>query len=116
MRLTGFFIAGNAITEGPVIETDTYEVSYLDNNITLEFSLLDFANPDNIIYEYKINGTQWIQEPEGENSIQLSHLQPGTYKIEARALSAGVYSSIKTITVVVTPPWYQSTWAYTLYF
>jgi signal transduction histidine kinase/DNA-binding response OmpR family regulator len=116
LRLTGFFIAGNAITEGPVIETDTYEVSYLDNNITLEFSLLDFANPDNIIYEYKINGTQWIQESEGENSIQLSHLQPGTYKIEARALSAGVYSSIKTITVVVTPPWYQSTWAYTLYF
>lgn len=115
LQLTGFFIAGNAITKGPVIETDTYKVSYLDNNITLEFSLLDFAYPDNIIYEYQINGTQWIQESEGENSIQLSHLQPGTYKIEVRALSAGVYSSIKTITIMVTPPWYQSTWAYMLY-
>lgn len=115
LQLTGFFIAGNAITEGPVIETDTYQVSYLDNNITLEFSLLDFADPDNIIYEYQINGSQWIQESEGDNSIQLRHLQPGTYKIEVRALSAGVYSSSKTITVVVTPPWYQSTWAYMFY-
>ena len=115
IKLTGFYIAGNLITEGPVIETDTYQVSYLDNSIALEFSLLDFISPDNIIYEYRINGSKWIQKPEGENSIQLSHLQPGTYKIEVRALSAGVYSEIKTILVEVTPPWYQSTWAYIIY-
>lgn len=126
IKLTGFFIAGNpvntltesngrTVAEGPVIETDTYRVSYLDNSITLEFSLLDFVSPDNIIYEYQINGSKWIQQPEGQNSIQLSHLQPGTYKIEIRALSAGIYSETKTITILVSPPWYQSTWAYVFY-
>ena len=115
IKLTGFFVAGNPMTNGPVIETDAYQVSYLDNSITLEFSLLDFVSPYNIIYEYQINGSKWIQKAEGENSIQLNHLQPGIYKIEVRALSAGVYSEIKTITVKVTPPWYQSTWAHIFY-
>ena len=50
-----------------------------------------------------------------ENSVQLSHLQPGTYQIEVRALSAGVCSDTKTIFVEVTPPWYRSGWAYMIY-
>ena len=112
VSLTGFTIAGNAVS--PL--SDHYTVSYLDNTLTLEFSLLDFNNPSNIIYEYRINNEQWIQNEEGRNAIQLSHLQPGKYNIEVRALSAGITSATKTITVVVTPPWWRSTLAYFLYF
>ena len=112
VNLTGFSIAGRAVS--PL--TDEFSVSYLDNTMTLEFSLLDFNNPSNIIYEYRINKEKWIQNEEGQNAIQLSHLQPGTYNIEVRALSASVYSPTKTITVVVTPPWWRSTLAYFLYF
>ena len=126
VKLTGFNIAGqpvNALTEsngrriadGPVIETDCYEVSYLDNSVTLEFSLLDFNSPRNIIYEYRINEGRWLQTREGENSVQLSHLQPGTYEIEVRALAAGARSETKNIIVEVTPPWYRSGWAYMIY-
>ena len=111
VNLTGFSIAGNAIS--PL--SDHFTVSYLDNTIALEFSLLDFNNPSNIIYEYRINQEQWIQNEEGQNAIQLSHLQPGTYNIEVRALSAGIYSPTKTITVVVTPPWWRTTLAYIFY-
>ncbi|MBR2776581.1 MAG: response regulator, partial [Prevotella sp.] len=106
---------GRMISDGPVIETDNYEVSYLDNSVTLEFSLLDFNSPRNIIYEYRINNGRWLQTREGENSVQLSHLQPGTYQIEVRALSAGVRSETKNIIVEVTPPWYRSGWAYMIY-
>ena len=91
VSLTGFTIAGNAVS--PL--SDHYTVSYDDNTITLEFSLLDFNNPANIIYEYRINNGKWMQTPEGQNSIQQSHLQPGTYKIEVRALAAGSYSPIQ---------------------
>ena len=126
LRLTGFLIAGNAVntltrsngtpvTQEPTIETDHYTVSYLDNSVSLEFSLLDFNNPSNILFEYRINHGKWFQNPEGQNNIQLSHLQPGRYEIEVRALSAGIYSEVKTITVEVTPPWYRSTLAYLIY-
>ena len=112
VSLTAFAIAGNAVS--PL--ADHFTVAYLDNTISLEFSLLDFNNPSNIIYEYRINEEKWIQNNEGQNTIQLSHLQPGTYKIEVRALAAGIYSPTKAITVVVSPPWWRSTLAYTFYF
>ena len=113
VKMTGFYIAGNSTNR--LSEENHYRVSYLDTGISLEFSLLDFNNPSSIIYEYRINNGKWIQAPEGQNSIQLSHLQPGTYNIEVRALSADVYSKPTVITVTVTPPWYLSTWAYLIY-
>ena len=126
VKLTEFYIAGHPVntriesngspvTTGPTIVTDEYRVSYLDNSISLEFSLLDFINPQNIIYEYRINEGEWRQNAPGQNAIQLSHLQPGKYEVEVRALSAGVYSESKVITIKVTPPWYRSTLAYLLY-
>ena len=112
VKLTDLFIAGNSVS--PL--ADSYTVSYFDNSITLEFSLLDFNNPKNIIYEHRINDDPWLQHPEGENSIMLSHLQPGSYSIEVRAKSGNAYSPVKTIQLTVTPPWYRSRWAQALYF
>lgn len=111
VKLTAFSIAGNAVSPF----NDSYTISYLDNAVTLEFSLLDFNNPSNIIYEYRINNEAWQQNPEGQNAIMLSHLQPGTYNIEVRALAGTTYSPTKTITIKVTPPWYSSIWAKILY-
>lgn len=126
VKLTGFFIAGKPIntsslsngkiiTNKATIETDNYQVAYLDNSISLEFSLFDYNNPNNIIFEYQINDGEIIQNSEGMNDIQLSHMQPGTYKIAVRAQAAGIHSPIKLITIEVTPPWYKSSLAYFLY-
>ncbi len=111
VKLTGLFIAGNPVSS----LADSYTVSYLDNSIALEFSLLDFNNPRNIIYEHRINDEPWLQHPEGDNSIVLSHLQPGSYNIEVRAKSGTTYSNVKTILLKVTPPWYRSRWAQAIY-
>jgi signal transduction histidine kinase/DNA-binding response OmpR family regulator/ligand-binding sensor domain-containing protein len=116
VQLTGFFVAGRPIGSGPVITTDRFEVSYLETALSLEFSLLDFNNPQNVIFEYRIGNGQWIQKPEGQNTVQLSNLTDGVYNIEVRALSDGVYSKTKVITIEVTPPWYRSRLAWLLYF
>ena len=126
VSLTGFMIAGHPVNtktesngdivaEGPVVATDYFRVSYLDNAISMEFSLLDFADPRNVIFEYRIDEGEWMQNAAGQNAIQLSHLQSGTYKIEVRALSSGIYSDSKVVTLRVTPPWYRSTLAYIIY-
>ena len=111
VKLTGFSIAGNPVSPF----ADSYTMSYLDNTITLQVSLLDFNNPNNIIYEYRINKDSWLQYPEGENTIVLSHLQPGNYSIQVRARSGAAFSPTKVIRLTVTPPWYRSRWAYALY-
>ena len=109
LRLTGFKISGKtAYTDIPVVENDYYQVSYLDNNLSFEFSLLDFDNPRSVIYEYRVNNDVWIRNQEGINTLQFSHLQSGTYNLEVRALVSGKYSDPRKITLQVTPPWYRS--------
>ncbi len=126
VQLTACFLAGHSVNvdtessgsqvvEVPLMEADRLRVSYLENAVQLEFSLMNFNKPANIIYEYRIGGGEWTQNPEGQNAILLSHLQPGTYTIEVRALLAGIYSKTKTITIEVTPPWYRTTLAYIIY-
>jgi len=103
------------VTDRPVIESDHFTLSYLDHTITLGLSQLNFLNPANVSFEYNVDGSEWIRKAEGENEITLSHLQPGDYKINVRAVLADVYSPEKTISVTIKAPWYRSHLAYLLY-
>ena len=113
VHLTGFTIAGHE--SRPVIGSDHFKVSYMETELTLEFSLLDFNNPRSVAYEYRVGNGSWVRNPQGINVIQLSHLQPGVYPIQVRVRSGDLCSDIKTITIEVTPPWYRTTLACCLY-
>jgi signal transduction histidine kinase/ligand-binding sensor domain-containing protein/DNA-binding response OmpR family regulator len=107
---------GDIVTKYPINESDHFEVSYLDNSFSMEFSLLDYCNSENIIFEYRINGTdKWSSTEEGKNSIIFNHLPPGYYSLEVRACYNGNYSPIKMLHIVITAPWYQSNFAFFIY-
>lgn len=126
LKLSDFLVAGRPanrltlsdgrqVTDRAVPESNEFEVSYLDNNVALEFSLLDFNSPDNVVFEYRINDDNWLKNPVGNNSINLAHLQSGRYKIEVRALSEGSVSEPYTVMLRVRPPWYKSGAAQAVY-
>ena len=96
---------------------DRFEVGYDENNFTMEFSLLNYRNTDNIVFQYRVNGaTEWTSTTEGANAISFNEIKPGTYTIEVRAMNNGATSrQTKVITVRVRNPWYATTWAYLLY-
>ena len=127
LQLTGFYIGAHAVstltesngtqvTKKPVTESDHFTVSYLDNTFSLEFSLFNYANSANIVFEHRLNGGQWIVGDIGRNVISLNHLSSGTYHLEVRALDDGVPSASREYTIVVRAPWYRSTLAYAVYF
>ena len=103
------------VTDRAVIESDHFTLSYLDHTVTLAFSQLNYENPANVSFEYKVNKGDWIHKPEGENEFTLNHLQPGTYKVMVRALSGNVYSPEKEITITIRAPWYRTRLARLLY-
>ena len=127
IHLTGLFIGGNSVNcstlsdDKPVItqpleESNRLEFSYLDNTFTMEFSLLNFSNAENIFYEYRINGAkEWTRTMAGRNRIPFTHLQPGAYIIEVRAYDSGTYTEPQVYHVIVRAPWYRSSWAYLIY-
>ena len=127
VQLTAFFASGQTVTKGivlngvcvtekPVNESDYFTLSYLDHTVTLAFSQMNFDNPMNVAYEYRVNDGQWISNPAGINEFTLGHMQPGTYRIEVRAQVSGEYTPSKVIVVTIRAPWYRSLLAYFIYF
>ncbi len=111
--LTGFMQGGKNVD----CLSNHFEIPYSENSFSMEFSLLNYKNTDNIGLQYRINGTkEWISTNEGNNVISFNKLRSGKYVIEVRAYNNGVHSPyIKTITVVVNEPWYASTLACIIY-
>ena len=111
--LTRFFCNGHSLN--PL--EDYFQLEYADNTFTLEFSLLDYQNTDNIVFQYRVNGSPtWMQTNEGANQITFTQLPPGQYFVEVRASSNGIFSEdVHTLHIIVLKPWYKSWWAYLIY-
>ena len=113
IHLTGVYIGSNSVR---MPQGDTFEFSYLDNTFTMEFSLLNYLNTENVIYEYRVNKTgEWASTMAGRNRIPFTHLQPGSYLLEVRAFDSGVYTEPQVYHIVIRAPWYRSSWAYLIY-
>lgn len=125
--LTAFIIAGhpaNAATlsgnakvmDGYVGDCRHFTVDYTDNSFRLEFSQLQYTNPQNIVLEYRVNGTgEWLRNSEGDTQIAFNHMQSGTYTLEVRALEGTRYSALSTYSITVLAPWYATALAYSIY-
>ena len=127
--ITDFYVLGNPIKKGtlsgkePIINTGvtdatTFRLSYKDNTFSIRFSTLQYQTPEQIQYQYKMKelGDKWANVERGSNQVTYNNLEPGHYTFSVRAANHGILSNEKTIEIIITPPWYQSWWAYTLYF
>ena len=111
VQLTGLYV-GDTLIMG----SNRFVLSYIDNTFTMEFSLLNYSNAENVIYEYRLNGTkEWTRTAAGNNVVSFHHLQPGSYAMEVRAYDNGVYTEPQVYHIIIKAPWYQSSWAYLLY-
>jgi signal transduction histidine kinase/ligand-binding sensor domain-containing protein/CheY-like chemotaxis protein/AraC-like DNA-binding protein len=107
----------NDIISKAVIDEDKFILSYKDNAFSFELSVLDYSNPERIVYEYQMEGLNkdWISTRPGMNRASFTNLSPGTYKFRFRARNNDNISETKEVTIVITPPWYQSWWAKIIY-
>ena len=110
--LTSFIIDGKPVG----CLTDKFKIPYNQNSFAMEFSMLNFRDAENVSYEYRINGGEWVPFMDETNRVAFSRMKPGKYEIEVRAMYNGYYyTNTKTVYVTVQSPWYASTWAYVIY-
>ena len=76
-------------------------MSYKDNTFSIVFSTLQYNNPEQISYQYKIDelGSQWLNTEPGENRVTYNNLPPGKYTFQVRALNYGNYSETRTVKI-----------------
>jgi signal transduction histidine kinase/ligand-binding sensor domain-containing protein/AraC-like DNA-binding protein/CheY-like chemotaxis protein len=104
---------GNYYLKKALQSTDTIEYLYNHDVISFNFSGVDFSNPDQISYSYKIKGLSdsWI--PLGnDRSLTLPSLDPGNYTLFVKATKSDSIYSINGngLTIIIFPPWWKTIW------
>ncbi len=127
IHITDFYIHDQAVKKGmksggqdiittAVREAGTFNLSHKDNSFSIEFSAMEFINPERITYMYTMDNQNWITLRPGTNNVTFNNLAPGNYNFKVRAKDYNTISNTKEIAVVISPVWYFSTWAKSVWF
>lgn len=102
------------IIDGNINEVSEVNLAHNDNNISIEVAALGLGY-GHAIYEYSLDGSDWIVQNEHSNTIILSQLKRGTHKLKVRAVTYQTISEEREMTIIVHNPWYLSPIAYLVY-
>lgn len=105
-------------TGGPSVEQKRIELPYNNNSFGISFAALSYSDPSRNRYSYILHGIdrEWIKSTE-QTTAYYTDLPPGEYEFEVRGCNNnGIWSKEShRLTIIITPPWWLSGWAYTVY-
>ena len=109
---------GRPIFEKGISDRDSILLTYKDNIVTLQFSALSYYNNYENQYRYKLEGfnDNWIQL--GNNrTVTFTNLSPDDYVLHViGSNNDGVWNEEgASLYIEVTPPWWRTNIAYTIY-
>ena len=95
-------------------------LAYDQDVFTLEFTALEFTDPQKNQYAYKMEGVDpdWVYTNSNRRFATYTKLDPGEYIFRVKGSNNdGIWNEAgASISVVVLPPWWRTYWAYSLYF
>lgn len=117
----GVAYQGKVLLTRSLAATRRIVLTHKQNAVGLRFTALNFVNPTQTYYQYRLRGVdeQWhaVYESTGTGSASYANLAPGTYVFEVKAANnSNVWSDeVAQLTLVVKPPFWKTTWAYLIY-
>lgn len=86
---------------------------YNENTITFSYAAMDFSNPQQVRYSYRLEGFEpdWIQSGT-RRDVRYTNLSPGAYTFRVRATNAdGVMGSNElAVRLIIVPPFWATAW------
>lgn len=97
-----------------------YTLNYRENDITIQFSALNYAAPEATRYRFRLLGAEpeWNYESgkEGLLSVTYFALQPAEYRFEVQAqVGVGEWGPLTTLRFTIHPPFWLTWWAKSVY-
>ena len=117
IAFTGISIE-NRQTDYTINAIDTLVLTPSERNITLRFAALDYSSENQILYAFRLgNGNEAWNYIGKDHSVTFLDLKPNTYKLQIRSTNNdGVWvDNIRTLTIIVTPTFWETRWAQLLY-
>ncbi|GAA4496545.1 two-component regulator propeller domain-containing protein [Hymenobacter ginsengisoli] len=130
VQLTGLRIAnqpvavgqpfnGRVVLASPLSQPQTVTIKPSENDFSVEFVGLNYANPQKNRYAYQLEGynQSWVYPAPGQRTASFANLPPGHYTLRVKASNGeGVWSAKPaSMTFEVLAPWHKTGWAYLLY-
>jgi len=106
--------------EKRISETSEITLKHDQGYIGIEFSAMNFISPEKSEYAYKLessfNKDDW-HIIGSQHYINLTNLNSGTYLLKIKTSNGGGEwnPTIKTLKIIMLPPWWKTWWAYILY-
>ena len=103
----------------PIYRAKEITLPYNQNNISFEFSALDYTAPEKNNYAYKMENFDDVWIHIGNNrEAHYSNLPPGEFVFIANGSNNdGSWNETgASLKIIITPPFWKTWWAYLLYF
>jgi signal transduction histidine kinase/AraC-like DNA-binding protein/streptogramin lyase len=90
---------------------------YDENHLVIYFTDLNYSQDNRQQYEYRLGGShnEWISLNKDVNSIAISNIMPGKYRLEIRRAGSYDDAAVFSIPLTVNAPWYACVWARLIY-
>lgn len=133
---TGLFLKGTKIETAMQYDNNTIlpqappytqeiKLAHNQNFLTLEFSAINYVNPSQTVYRYRLEGidANWREtynnrfiEDDGLLRASYTNLPPGKYTFKVMALAVGQKEGeVSTLKITILAPWWKTNTAYILY-
>jgi signal transduction histidine kinase len=109
---------GDSLIKKSIVFTKGIDLSFRQNDFSLQFTSLDYNAPEAIQYAYRLEGFEddWTYCG-NRRFVTYTNLDPGNYVFHVKATNSdGVWNEAETkLTLVIKPPFWETWWAYSIY-
>ncbi len=121
--LTDFRIGGRSVRPGPgspltesLEQVKNINLPHNQNVIALDFAGIHFSSPENNRHLYQLENydPEW-REAGAEKTAYYFNVPPGHYQFKVKAASSEGSWAERAITIIISPPWWRTWWAYGVY-
>lgn len=97
-------------------QRNSLEIAYKNNDVQFDFDVLFLTHPDDLQFQYRLEGFSEKWSPLSENpTVNFTNLPLGKYTLYFRATNQiGKHSSTFRTTLEVLPPFYRTWWFYSI--
>jgi diguanylate cyclase (GGDEF)-like protein len=110
LAITEARVGGRAVPAGALQSAQPLEIASVERSLLVEFSSLDFTDPEHQQYSYRLAGfdPDWVNTPNTRRLASYTNLPPGDYTMQIRVAGPdGHWLAPLERAVHVHPAWYQ---------
>lgn len=112
--ITSFVVNGKEkINDQVELISNNISLAYTENTFDISFAVLDFVNPTNNKFTYKLEGyeTEWTH-PGTRREERYVNVPPGSYVLRVKGSNSdGIWNEDGiALAIVISPPWWGTWW------